>query len=323
MYVIIFTPRRTNFFYWGDPALTVTTHRAKRTCEDLAHLPAHRLTGSSSSTASTTIAQRDVTGRRFLLAPSASLCSSGDLLRVEYEDSATQTSSPRRSILTSSSSASDSREASQIEELEAQNLFQSKAKRPTSLIENLSQEEIQRILSQNHIPTLQPHYRHFTHAHARFEDRHRDLDSRSRETYRYIAAEPTFHKYADVAKSAPEVYPTASENITEQADDASRNHESSRCALLSFFCVCVVSLAEMCSNSKKMLKVTTSVCACAALTFLCVAIATDNWVTMTELTKIEGSQNVTRNLTNAGLWRKCNSSEGQCAVLVEQSVYYF
>ena len=67
----------------------------------------------------------------------------------------------------------------------------------------------------------------------------------------------------------------------------------------------------MCSNKKKVLKVTTSLCACAALLFLCIAIATDHWVSMTELSKLEGAQNVTKNYTHAGLWWKCNYSEGK------------
>ena len=59
--------------------------------------------------------------------------------------------------------------------------------------------------------------------------------------------------------------------------------------------------------------ITTSICACAAFIFLCVAIATDYWLNMIELRKAENSANVTRHYTYAGLWRRCNYTEGTYA----------
>jgi hypothetical protein len=59
----------------------------------------------------------------------------------------------------------------------------------------------------------------------------------------------------------------------------------------------------MCA-SKKLLMITTSICACASFAFLCIAVATDYWIDMQEL---QTMKNLSTNhlKTYTGLWRRC------------------
>jgi hypothetical protein len=61
-----------------------------------------------------------------------------------------------------------------------------------------------------------------------------------------------------------------------------------------------------CCGKKKLLMITTSVCACASFAFLCISLATDYWLFMSEKVK-EFERNGTKlyKHTNTGLWRKC------------------
>ena len=58
-----------------------------------------------------------------------------------------------------------------------------------------------------------------------------------------------------------------------------------------------------CCNKKKLLMVSTSVCACASFAFLCIAVATDYWLYALE--RIKENENTTIMHTHTGLWRKC------------------
>ena len=60
------------------------------------------------------------------------------------------------------------------------------------------------------------------------------------------------------------------------------------------------------ASNKKLLMITTSVCACASFAFLTIAVATDYWIKMTELKTDGGVNGSTRDITNTGLWNRCN-----------------
>ena len=59
----------------------------------------------------------------------------------------------------------------------------------------------------------------------------------------------------------------------------------------------------MCA-SKKLLMIATSICACASFAFLCVAVATDYWIHMTELKTTDNGTYAHLN-TSTGLWKRC------------------
>ena len=65
-----------------------------------------------------------------------------------------------------------------------------------------------------------------------------------------------------------------------------------------------VKMGGLC-NSRKLLTFTSSVCSCVSFAFLCVAVATDYWLSSVErVSNLNGTKETFLN-TTAGLWRKC------------------